>query len=56
MALLGDEYASSDEDSSFQNRNGDKPSVATEFIAAPEVSIDVWSYPSPKLGSNTNIT
>lgn len=46
MALLGDEYESSDEGSSeWPVKDGPK-TFATPLVAAPEVSLDVWSYPS----------
>lgn len=35
MALLGNEYASSDEE---------PPTTAPTVVAAPDVSLDVWSH------------
>lgn len=44
MALLGVEYASSEEDSSPSNPMNGITTSGTPIIAAPEVSLDVWSY------------
>ncbi|KAI4241478.1 MAG: hypothetical protein L6R42_011258, partial [Xanthoria sp. 1 TBL-2021] len=46
MALLGDEYASSDEEA---------PAIATTVVAAPDVSLDVWSHSAKTIdGHGTN--
>lgn len=44
MALLGAEYASSDEGS--PPPSGVTAAGAQHIVAAPEVSVDVWSHPS----------
>ena len=44
MALLGDEYNSSDEDVSSQPVAESRNITANSIVAAPEVSLDVWSY------------
>ena len=43
MALLGSDYASSDEGSPPPRTESRKTSAST-IVAAPEVSLDVWSY------------
>ena len=43
MALLGLDYASSDEDSPLPEKERQKTS-ASKIVAAPEVSLDVWSH------------
>ena len=43
MALLGADYASSDEEPS-PPRQETRQTVASTIVAAPEVSLDVWSY------------
>ena len=45
MSLLGAYYASSDEDDS-QVKKSQPSTSATTLVAAPEVSIDVWSHKS----------
>lgn len=46
MALLGAEYASSDEEHEpSASKDGDVIS-ATAIVAAPQVSLDVWSQSS----------
>ena len=52
MALLGAEYASSDEE---VLPNNNKTTLATAIIAAPEVSLDVWSYLFSLLSAHANI-
>lgn len=44
MALLGHEYESSDEGGSPITTSGGNPTAANPVVAAPEVSLDVWSY------------
>ena len=44
MTLLGDEYASSDENTSPPPIDNAKKTTATSIVAAPDVSIDVWSH------------
>ncbi len=46
MALLGQEYESSDEGGSPPATTGSITTIATPVVAAPEVSLDVWSYNS----------
>lgn len=53
MALLGAEYASSDEGS--PSRQEPRKTAASIVVAAPEVSLDVWSYRSCVLGYHSNI-
>lgn len=43
MALLGAHYASSDEGSPAP-RPEPRKTAASTIVAAPEVSLDVWSY------------
>lgn len=43
MSLLGTEYASSDEDSPSSGKVSHTV-PATAVLAAPDVSLDVWSY------------
>ena len=45
MALLGLDYASSDEGSAPPEQERQQISAST-VVAAPEVSLDVWSYHS----------
>ncbi|KAL8907755.1 MAG: hypothetical protein Q9207_001238 [Kuettlingeria erythrocarpa] len=54
MALLGDQYASSDDDSpNFPPKKG-AATTATPVVAAPDVSLDVWfsSNQSPPASAN----
>ena len=44
MALLGQEYESSDEGSSPPHTNGSIATTATQIVTTPDVSLDVWSY------------
>ena len=44
MALLGAEYASSDEDAPSSTVKASHPVAAAAVVAAPDVSLDVWSY------------
>lgn len=44
MALLGAEYASSDDEVLPSISEDIKTTSATAVVAAPEVSLDVWSY------------
>ena len=44
MVLLGAEYASSDEESSPQASSEAPKSGAKSVVAAPDVSLDVWSH------------
>ncbi len=44
MALLGQEYESSDEAGSPIPTKAGNATTATTIVAAPEVSLDVWSY------------
>lgn len=53
MALLGLEYASSDEGSSLPKKEPRKTSAST-IVAAPEVSLDVWSYRLREFSYNPN--
>ena len=46
MALLGHEYESSDEGESPLLTEGSNTTMATSVVAAPEVSLDVWSHNS----------
>ena len=46
MALLGREYESSDEGGSPPPTKGSNTTMATQVVAAPDVSLDVWSYNS----------
>lgn len=46
MVLLGAEYASSDEEHEPSASKDDKMISSTTIVAAPEVSLDVWSQPS----------
>lgn len=50
MALLGDQYASSDEEVS----HNEAIVAATTVVAAPDVSLDVWSHCIIIFGSNAN--
>lgn len=54
MALLGTEYESSDEGSS-PAPNKTNMTSATHVVAAPEVSLDVWSHKFLLLGVHSNI-
>ena len=47
MALLGVDYASSDEEAS-SSRDQQRETLASAIVAAPEVSLDVWSYRSSR--------
>ena len=53
MALLGPDYASSDEGSP-PPRQEPHQIVKSTVVAAPEVSLDVWSYRSEGFSYNTN--
>lgn len=55
MALLGNEYASSDEESASSILKDSAMTVAMPINAAPDVSLDVWSYQYPMLYSCINI-
>lgn len=55
MALLGAEYASSDEGVSPPPLDSSQNFAATSVIAAPEVSVDVWSHNVVMLSLATNI-
>ena len=44
MALLGDEYASSNEGNTPPPAEVAPQTAATTIVAAPDVSLDVWSY------------
>ena len=55
MALLGQEYASSDEGGSPPAATGTTATMATPVVAAPEVSLDVWSYKSLVYRASANI-
>ena len=52
MALLGAEYASSDEGS--PSRQQPRKTAASIVVAAPEVSLDVWSYRCCVFGYHSN--
>lgn len=54
MALLGAEYASSDEGSPPPNQESRK-TAPSNIVAAPEVSLDVWSYHPPLFSYYPNI-
>lgn len=55
MALLGTEYASSDEENLPSISYDSKTTSTTAVIAAPEVSLDVWSYLLSLLNAHANI-
>lgn len=55
MALLGTEYASSDEENLPSISYDSKTTSTTAVIAAPEVSLDVWSYLLSLLNAHVNI-
>lgn len=55
MALLGVEYASSDEESSPLPYKEPAKTVATRVVAAPDVSLDVWSHSFAALDFSFNI-
>ena len=55
MALLGDEYASSDEDTTTAPVAAPQRTFATSVVAAPDVSLDVWSYKSTDFESRINV-
>lgn len=55
MALLGAEYASSDEDTSLSVMKNTKSTTSTMVVAAPEVSLDVWSYSMLTLSAHADI-
>ena len=54
MALLGADYASSDEGSPPPEQEARKIAAST-IVAAPEVSLDVWSCHSPENSYSSNI-
>ena len=54
MALLGLDYASSDEGSPLPEQERQQISTST-VVAAPEVSLDVWSYHSQHHSYHSNI-
>ena len=54
MALLGAQYASSDEGSPTPEQETGK-TAASKIVAAPEVSLDVWSYHARGYSYNSNI-
>ncbi|KAL8785886.1 MAG: hypothetical protein Q9213_003118 [Squamulea squamosa] len=53
MALVGDEYASSDEETPAFNEG--RTTNATPVVAAPDVSLDVWSHSLRAFNLYTNI-
>jgi len=54
MALLGTEYASSDEENTLTPAKGPARTAAASVVAAPDVSLDVWSRNSPAQDSSPN--
>ena len=54
MALLGTDYASSDEGSPSPRQEPQETATKT-IVAAPEVSLDVWSYRSGDFSYSSNI-
>ena len=54
MALLGTDYASSDDGSPSPRQEMQKTTAST-IVAAPEVSLDVWSYHAPGFSYDFNI-
>ena len=50
MALLGVQYASSDE----EEEHPESTSMVASVVAAPDVSLDVWSYHISTLETNSN--
>ncbi|KAL8919824.1 MAG: hypothetical protein Q9208_006557 [Pyrenodesmia sp. 3 TL-2023] len=55
MVLLGDQYASSDEDSSKPVPRDETAIAATPVVAAPDVSLDVWSHSNHDHPASTNV-
>ena len=55
MALLGDEYGSSDDDAPTNGINGTPNHAVSSVVAAPEVSLDVWSYTSALHQNQANV-
>ncbi|KAL8714603.1 MAG: hypothetical protein Q9220_001551 [cf. Caloplaca sp. 1 TL-2023] len=53
MALLGDAYASSDEDVSSTHFE-EKAAAAAPVVAAPDISLDVWSHHFPQDDAKAN--
>ena len=56
MALLGTEYASSDEEIPPRPSSEALKAAATSIVAAPDVSLDVWSHSAATLSFSTNVT
>ncbi len=54
MALLGADYASSDEEP-LPPRQEPRKTAGSTIVAAPEVSVDVWSYHSREFSYGSNI-
>ena len=54
MALLGVDYASSDEEAS-PPREQQRKTLGSTIVAAPEVSLDVWSYRSWRYSYHSNV-
>lgn len=54
MALLGADYVSSDEESPHP-RQEPRKTTTSAIVAAPEVSLDVWSYHSREFSYYSNI-
>ncbi len=54
MALLGAEYASSDEGATPPPLSSKQKTAAASIVAAPDVLVDVWSHISTLLDSNSN--
>ena len=55
MALLGAEYTSSDEEASEPRPVDTRKTTATSIVAAPDVSLDVWSQNSVESDFISNI-
>ncbi len=55
MALLGDDYASSENGTTPPPAEASQKIAATSIVAAPDVSLDVWSHKSMSWESKANI-
>lgn len=55
MALLGDEYASSDDGAASPAGETFQKTVTAPIVPAPDVSLDVWSHKSMGPDLKTNI-
>lgn len=54
-SLLGADYASSDDDGTSSKGNAEQMTAATPVVAAPDVSLDVWSHQSLNTFALANI-